>query len=65
MTHVEITRTGVRIGQLYRTTALPHHDADAQRLQDALLGNPVQRDWDGIAIVLGCALIALAVWGLA
>lgn len=60
------TRTGLRIGSLYQSRPAPHHDADALRLQDALLGNVKRTDWDGVAIVLGvCLLIGIAFWGVA
>lgn len=51
------TRTGVRIGCMYQPTTKPAHDADALKLQSAYLGDEPARDWDGIAIVVGCAFL--------
>ena len=60
------TRTGVQVGCLYRAARPAHHDRDALRLQDALLGNARRTDWDGLAIVLGTlAAMAAAAWVLA
>ena len=54
------------IGSLHRAAPPIHHDQDALRLQDALLSNHRQKDWDGVAIVVGMlAIIAMAAWGLA
>lgn len=55
-----ITRAGVQIGLLYQTTAKPHHDADALKLQSALLNDKPNMDWDGIVIVVVCAAIVAA-----
>jgi len=58
------TRSGLRIGR-YHTPAAPAvaMDADALRLQRALLGDKQRTDWDGIAIVLGTlAVIGLTAW---
>ena len=52
----------IQIGLLYTPPQVPHHDADALRLQRALLGERVRTDWDGIAIVIIIAAVALAVW---
>ena len=53
----------VKIGLLYTTPQVPHHDADALRLQRALLGERTRTDWDGIAIVVfTVAAVALAAW---
>lgn len=59
------TRTGLRIGcKLDTQPQQPHHDSDALRLQDALLGCARRTDWDGIVIVLGtlAAIAAIAWW---
>ncbi len=58
------TSTGLRIGsKVDKQPQQPHHDRDALRLQDALLGNARRTDWDGIAIVLGTlAVIGLTAW---
>ena len=54
------------MGSLHRAAPPIHHDADALRLQAALLGNVARTDWDGVAIVVGMlAIIAMAAWGLA
>jgi len=50
----------IQIGLLYTPPQVPHHDADALRLQRALLGERPRIDWDGIAIVVAtCAIAAL------
>lgn len=49
----------VHIGCNYQPNVKPYHDADALRLQDALLGNKRSIDADGIAIVCVCIFIAL------
>lgn len=60
------TRTGLRIGCLASKAPPIHHDRDALRLQDALLGNVARTDWDGLAIVLGTlAAVAVTAWVLA
>lgn len=56
------TRTGLRIGSLYQSKPAPHHDADALKLQDALLNNASCTDWDGIAIV---AIVLFAIGAVA
>ena len=58
------TRTGVQIGRLYIPQQRPHHDRDAIRLQNALLGRRPATDWDGIAIAAVCivAIVAALVW---
>lgn len=53
------TKSGVQIGRLY-TKPMPTMDRDALRLQRALLGDKPAIDWDGIAIVVGCLLAAIA-----
>ena len=53
------------MGSLHRAAPPIHHDSDALRLQDALLGNSRPIDWDGIGIVVGTALAALIVWVMA
>lgn len=52
------------IGSLHRAAPPIHHDDDALRLQDALLGNVSRVDWDGVAIIVGtlAAMAALAWW---
>ena len=53
----------VKIGLLYTPPQVPHHDADALRLQRALLGERTRTDWGGIAIVaIVAASVALATW---
>jgi len=53
----------VQIGLLYTPPQVPHHDADALRLQRALLSERTRPDWDGIAIVVSTvAAVALAAW---
>ena len=53
----------VKIGLLYTPPQVPHHDADALRLQRALLGERTRTDWGGIAIVaIVAASVALAAW---
>lgn len=52
----------VQIGLLYTPPQHQYHDADALLLQRALLGERVRTDWDGIAIVIIIAAVALAVW---
>lgn len=53
----------VEIGLLYTPAQRPYHDADALRLQRALLGERQRTDWDGIAIVaIVAASVALAAW---
>lgn len=57
------TRTGLRIGSRYQANPAPlHHDADALRLQDAMLGNARRTDWDGLAIV---AVVLVAIGAVA
>ena len=58
------TKSGLRIGSKFDGSARhEHHDADALRLQDALLGSARRTDWDGIAIVLGTlAAIGAVAW---
>jgi len=53
------TSTGIQIGCLHKPKQ--HHDKDAIRLQNALLGNKTPIDWDGIFIVMVVAAIALAI----
>jgi spore germination cell wall hydrolase CwlJ-like protein len=48
----------VKIGLLY-TPPPPEHDADACRLQAALLGIKPKRDWDGISIVVFVLAVVL------
>lgn len=53
----------IQIGLLYTPPQVPHHDADALRLQRALLGERTRPDWDGIAIVaIVVAAVVLSVW---
>ena len=57
------TKSGLRIGSKFDGSARHDHDADALRLQDALLDNARRTDWDGIVIVLGTlAAIGAAAW---
>ena len=59
------TRTGLRIGCMATKAPPVHHDADALRLQRALLGEPAPVDKDGLAIVIGTlATMALIGWML-
>jgi len=51
------TKSGVQIGRDYRPTTKPHHDKDALRLQDALLGNKPSTDTSGIVIAAVCAVV--------
>lgn len=55
------TAAGVQIGLLYQTTARPHHDADALRVQKAVTGRRDPIDADGIIIAM---VTAVAVAGL-
>lgn len=54
------TKTGLQIGRLYIPRQRPHHDRDAIRLQNALLGQRPARDWDGIAIAAVCIVAIVA-----
>lgn len=57
------TKTGLRIGCLAPKGPPPFHDADALRLQDALLGNVRRTDWDGLGIIVGTlAAMAAFAW---
>jgi len=61
------TRSGLRIGR-YHTPAAPAvaMDADALRLQRALLGDKQRTDWDGLAIVaITLAGLLALVWSAA
>lgn len=59
------TKTGLKIGAFYQPPRdIPQPDRDAARLQRALLGEPTPVDWDGIAIVFGSCVLAIAVWML-
>lgn len=58
------TKSGLQIGSLYTPTPSPHHDGDALRLQQALLGNGgMTATEEGIAI--GCIAIIAAVLAVA
>lgn len=57
MKEVFTTSTGLRIGSMYQSTAKPHHDADALKLQSAYLGSKPEIDRDGWLIIVGCALL--------
>lgn len=61
------TKSGLRIGcKVEALTRHEYHDADALRLQAALLGNRPAADWDGIVIVLGTlAAIGAVAWVMA
>ena len=48
----------VAIGAAYQPQQRPHHDADALRLQRALLGERVSTDWDGV-LIAACIVISL------
>lgn len=58
------TKSGLQIGSLYTPSTTPHHDGDALRLQQALLGcGGMTATEEGIAIVciaLIAALLAVA-----
>lgn len=47
----------VQIGLTYVPRQRPHHDRDACRLQDALLGNKPTIDTSGIVIASVCAVV--------
>ena len=47
----------VKIGEAYMRQQRPHHDADALRLQRALLGERVSTDWGGVLIAAVCIII--------
>lgn len=55
------TKSGVQIGRDYRPTTKPHHDKDALRLQDALLGNKPTTDTSGVVIAAACLAFIAAV----
>ncbi|MDV7392199.1 hypothetical protein RZS08_12620, partial [Arthrospira platensis SPKY1] len=48
----------VAIGSAYVPNTKPYHDADALRLQDALLGNKRPIDTSGIFIAVVCLAVA-------
>ena len=50
----------IRIGLLYTPAQRPYHDADALRLQRALLGERLRIDWDGIAIPIKIVVVVAA-----
>lgn len=55
----------VQIGAAYvPPPQRPHHDADALRLQRALLGERASTDWDGVLIAacLIAAVLAAFIW---
>ena len=54
------TRSGLQVGSLYTPPQRPHHDADALRLQSALLGHKPQTDWDGIIIAAFVLVVVMA-----
>lgn len=63
MKYLKETKTGLLIGAHHMRLQHPYHDADALRLQRALLGERPRIDWDGIAIVIfTVAAVALAAW---
>ena len=63
MKYLKETKTGLLIGAHHMRLQHPYHDADALRLQRALLGERTRTDWDGIAIVVfTVAAVALAAW---
>ena len=47
----------VAIGSAYVPNTRPYHDADALRLQDALLGNKPGIDASGVFIAAVCAVV--------
>ena len=56
------TRTGLRIGSKCDASVRhEYHDADALRLQRAMLGDKTPIDWDGIYIVGAVLLVILAI----
>ena len=55
------TASGLQIGLLYQTTARPHHDADAIRIQKAVTGKADPIDTDGVTIVLVMGVIIAAI----
>lgn len=59
------TRSGLQIGRLYIPIQSIERDADALRLQRALLGEKARVDWDGMVIVLTVlfAVLAIGFWG--
>lgn len=57
-----ITRTGIEIGIAHQPPQKPYHDADAVRIQTALINCRGKIDWDGVVIVGGCALLILSPW---
>jgi len=61
------TRSGLQVGSLYTPPQRPHHDADALRLQRALLGERRRVDWGGLYIVaaVAAAVVAYLTWGVA
>ncbi len=56
------TKSGVRIGLTYTAAARPHHDADALRLQRALISQQKGYNWSDALYDLAFAagLVALA-----
>ena len=54
------TSSGVQIGCMYQGNSAPHHDQDAIKLQTALLNQTPPLDFDGIAIIVGCAFLMAA-----
>lgn len=70
MKYLKETKTGLLIGAHHMRLQHPYHDADALRLQSALLGERRRVDWDGLYIVAVVAVVAAAVvasltWGAA
>ena len=63
MKYLKETKTGLLIGAHHMRLQHPYHDADALRLQSALLGHKPKTDWDGIIIAAVClaALVAMLV----
>ncbi len=62
------TRSGLQVGSLYTAAPQhPYHDADALRLQRALLGERRRVDWGGLYIVavVAAAVVAYLTWGVA
>ena len=47
-----LTSTGIHIGCKYTPPNYVHHDRDAIRIQNILLGKKPRIDWDGIVIAI-------------
>lgn len=60
MKYLKETKTGLLIGAHHMRLQHPYHDADALRLQSALLGHKPQTDWDGIIIAAFVLVVVMA-----